>query len=349
MSNKSFGLDIGQSSIKMVSLSPKKGGYSLESSFIIPAPSKGMVSESILDQQEMADAIKKALDNAKINTKDVNIALPENKVYTKVIEMPVLSDRELSSAIYWEAEQYIPVPLSSVNLVWSVLRRPVGAETNENMTVLMVGAPTSIIDKYQKILSIANLNIVSVETEILSVIRALIYKGDQSREENLLPTIIVNIGSVSTSLAILRDNVLVFTYSVPIGGATISRSIETEFTFSPQQAEEYKKTYGLLEEGAGQKIGKAIEPILEIILNEVRKAVVFYSQKYKDASLRQVILAGGSARLAGIDLFFTKNLNIETVIANPWKVLINQQLPQQIISQATDYTAAVGLAMKGYE
>ena len=70
-----------------------------------------MMSESPLDEEEMAQAIAKAVKDAGVDTKLLNIALPENQVYTKVLDMPVLSDRELASAIYWEAEQYIPVPL----------------------------------------------------------------------------------------------------------------------------------------------------------------------------------------------------------------------------------------------
>ncbi len=66
----------------------------------------------------MAATIRKLVEQTRIDSKNVNIALPESQVYTKVIDMPVLSDRELSSAIVWEAEQYIPVPLANVTLDW---------------------------------------------------------------------------------------------------------------------------------------------------------------------------------------------------------------------------------------
>ena len=38
-----------------------------------------------------------------------------------------------------------------------------------------------------------------------------------------------------------------------------------------------------------------------------------------------------------------------TAIANPWKVLASQQMPKEILDNASDYTIAVGLAMKDYE
>ena len=345
MNKKPFGLNIGITSIKVVWLSHLKEGYLLDASIISPAPQKGMLSESPLDEEEMARAIRGAVDNAKIVSKYVNVALPENQVYTKVIEMPVLSDKELSSAIFWEAEQNIPVPLSTITLAWNVLKRPQKAVGNEKMQVLMVGAPTMLVNKYQKILSMAGFSINALETEVLSIIRALVLS------ENFPSSLIVNIGSVSTSLATIRDGIMIFTYSIPTGGMAINRAISTDFGLTPSQAEEYKKVYGISKEAFGEKIGKATEPILNSILTEVKKALVFYSDKFKDDKpIRQILLSGGTANLPGIDLFFANSTNIETAIADPWKIILNQnELPQQILDNGPDYAIAVGLAMRDNE
>jgi len=82
------------------------------------------MSESPLDEEEMAQAIAKAVKDAGVDTKLLNISFAGESGLYKSLDMPVLSDRELASAIYWEAEQYIPVPLSNITLVWNVLKRP---------------------------------------------------------------------------------------------------------------------------------------------------------------------------------------------------------------------------------
>jgi len=345
MNKKPFGLNIGIASIKAVWLSSLKEGFLLDASIISPAPPKGMLSESPLDEEEMARAIGTAVENAKIISKFVNVALPENQVYTKVIEMPMLSDKELSSAIFWEAEQNIPVSLSSITLAWNVLKRPKKTIGNEKMHVLMVGAPTMLVNKYQKVLSMAGLHINALETELLSIIRALVLS------ENFPPSIIINIGSVSTSLTIVQDGIMIFTYSISTGGIAINRAISADFGLTQIQAEEYKKNYGISKEAFGGKIGKAIEPILNSILAEVKKSLVFYSEKYKnDKPIRQILLTGGSAKLLGIDLFFANNTNIETATVNPWKIVLNQkELPQEVLDNGPDYTIAVGLAMRDNE
>lgn len=346
MNTQTFGLDIGASSMKAVVLSKASDGFLLGACSSAATPLKGMSSEAVLDQEEMAQAIKRLVTDAHITATRVHIALPENQVYTRVIEMPPLSDKELSSAIFWEAEQYIPVPLATITFDYTVLKRPADNEQNGKMQVLLVGAPTTLIDKYDKVLSFAGLSIVSVETEILSTIRSLIHPAT---DQNVFPaSIIVNIGALTTSLAIVKDNIVVFAYSFPLGGTSISRAIATDFGFSVAQAEEYKKVYGVTDKTFGGKIGKASEPILLSMLAEVKKALTFYAEKYKDNEpIRQIILSGGTAKLPGIDVFFAKSSGVETVIANPWKSLApSQQIPQVILDNSSDYTIAVGLAMK---
>jgi type IV pilus assembly protein PilM len=344
MNKKSLGLDIGVTSIKLVMLEGAKGSFILKAASISPIPSKGMLSESPLDEEEMAQAIARAIKGAGANIKFVNVALPENQVYTKVLEMPVLSDRELSSAIYWEAEQYIPVPLTNITLVWNVLKRPANSTSGEKMQVLMVGAPTLLVNKYQKIIQMAGYQISSMETEILAAIRALVL------DETFPTSLVVNIGAISTSFAIVRNGTMVFTYSMSLGGSAINRAIATDFGLTPQQAEEYKRVYGISGKSLGGKIGRATEPILNSILGEIKKSIAFYTQRYKDESpIRQIILSGGTAKLPGIELFFVNNSGIETAIANPWKVLASQQIPKSVLDNGSDYAIAVGLAMKDYE
>lgn len=340
MNNTVFGLDIGQSMIRAVWLSVEKEGYLLNAVLSTPTPLNGMLSESPLDHQEIATIIKKMVDDANIGIRSVNIALPENQVYTKVIEMPPLSDKELESAIYWEAEQQIPVSIANLSLDYKVLERPQKDNNLQNMRVLLVGASNHLIEKYKKVLSLARLEVVSVETEVMSVIRALILNEADTT------SLIISMGTANTVLTIVRKNIIIFTYAIPIGGTALTRSISSKFGFSLPQAEEYKKIYGLSQQDFEGKIAQAVEPILLSILTEVKKAFAYYRTRYKDDPIMQIVLSGGPAKLPGLDAFFAKHVGIETVVSNPWKILFEQDVPKEIIDDAPEYSVAVGLAMR---
>lgn len=339
-----FGLDIGTTSLKIVWLNQGKNGISLKSCLTTVTPAKGMFSESPFDQEAMAEAIQKLVVEAKITTRNVNIALPENQVFTKVIEMPVLSDKELASAIYWEAEQHIPAPLATMTLDYKVLRRQTGTEVSSKMQVLLVGAPTALLTRYQQIISLTGLSIAAVETEILSVIRSLV---PQKADAVLL---IVNIGALGTSLAIMQNGIIVFTYSISLGGVAMDRAIASNFGFTMTQAEEYKKVYGINDQNLGGKISQILEPILMTMVNEIKKAFAYYAEKYKNESpITQILVTGGSSLLPGLDRFFVKHTGVETVIGNPWKALAIAGVPEGLLEQGPRFSVGVGLALRENE
>ncbi|MEK7571383.1 MAG: type IV pilus assembly protein PilM [Patescibacteria group bacterium] len=344
MKSNAFGLDIGTAGIKLVWLDNEKNGFVYNTSLLGVAPRQGMQSESPFDQQEMAQLINKFVIDAKIGTNNVNVSLPENQVFTKVIDMPALSDKEVSDAIYWEAEQYIPAPLDTVTLDWSVLRRPKTSGLDARMQVLLVAAPIALVKRYQSILELAGLTVMSVEPEILSTIRGIWGKGQS-------PTcLLINIGSMNTSFAIVQNGVIIFNYIIALGGVAFTRAITADFGFTFPQAEEYKRTYGLSDKNFGGKIARAIEPILTSIATEIKKAIAFYATKYKgESAISQIVLTGGSALLPGIELYFADQIGIETVIGNPWSMLSIANVPKEVLARGPEYTVSVGLALKEYE
>lgn len=339
-----FGLDIGTSKMKAVWLNSDNDALTYNSVLAAVTPMPGFQSESPFDHQELAQAINKLVSDAKITTNRVAIALPENHIFTKVIDMPVLSEKELSSAIYWEAEEHIPAPMETMTLDWTILKRPKEVVTEQKMQVLLVAAPKQLIKKYQNVLELAGLNIDSVETETLSIIRGI------GKSYNSSTVILMNFGLMNTSLSIVQEGIIVFNYSIPLGGVAITRAISSDFGLSTQQAEEYKKTYGLSDKNLEGKVAEAIEPIFTNIVSEVKKAVAFYTEKYKgEIQISQILLTGGTANLPEIDSYFVKRVGIETVIVNPWKSLNINGVPVDLEPIAPEYVVACGLAIKQYE
>ncbi len=188
----------------------------------------------------MAQLIRKLLTDANISARSVHVSLSDTESYTKIIDMPVLSDKELSSAIYWEAEQYLPIPISEVTLDTKILHRDDTSVQNARMQLLLAAARIDVVKRYQAILELAGVKVVSVEPDVLSIIRPF------SLYAVLPTTLVINIGAHSTAIAMLQSGELVFTYTTPLGGIAMNRAIATDFGLSIQQAEEYKKRMDLL-------------------------------------------------------------------------------------------------------
>ncbi len=335
-----FGLDFGSSTYKAVALEKQSGKVRLASLGVIEAPRPGIDSDSGEDTKKVVEAVKKVRKDAKISSSSVALALPESKVYTRVIEMPSLTDEELSSAMQWEAEQYIPVPLAEVNLDWQVLTRPGKGFEEKKMEVLLVAAPKELIKKYSKVSEDVGLEVVSLESEIIAISRAIVDAAEGVK-------MILNLGGRSTDIAIVRSGQVVFTRSISTGGTSITRVIASTLNLDVVQAEEYKKAYGLLEDQLEGKVREAIIPIFNVIVSEVKKAIDYYVTKKTENKIKTVVVNGGTALLPGAIAYLAQNLGVEVLLANPFsKMIMNEETVKILSASAPLYSVAVGLALK---
>ena len=337
-----FGLDIGSSTIKAVQL-----GGSFESPTFItagqfPTPSQATLSESEEDIKAVAETIKTLHKEAKITTDKVVTALPESQIFTRVVEMPQLSKQEIQSAIDYEAEQYVPIPLSEVRLTWQILSSRVGPDKKPKVDILLVAAPNNLINKYLRILKAAALTAVSLETETTAVVRALV-----QRIEGSPTTLIISIGASTTDLTIIENTQINFTRSIATGGSALARGVANDLGFETDQAVEYMKTYGLDSTQLEGKVMQSIKPIFDVIVNEVRRALAYYSGRYPSKPVKRVVLAGGTAKLPGVVIYLAEVLGLEVQMGNPWDGIgLPPNISKKLIDEGTSYSVAVGLALK---
>ena len=338
--NTSLGLDIGSHTIKLIELGFEGNAIGLLAAGSVPTPPKALSSSSPADMEAVAQVIKRLLKETGARSKEVHIALPESKVFTRVIEVPALSSRELTSAIQWEAEQYIPLPLDQVNLDFTILRDAKETGTNK-MEVLLVAAPKTLLDTYLSILELAEVSPVSAETEIIATTRAL-----ERSIPNIRTVMIVSLGAQTTDITIVRNGILTFTRSLSAGGDALTRALAQTLDFSVPQAEEYKRTYGIQQDKLEGKIAQSAKPITDTIVNELKRAVAFYQGKYTDESISLVLLSGGTSRLPGMVVFLATSLGMEVQLANPWVGISRAARFNVLTTEGPNFSVAVGLALR---
>ncbi len=344
MAKTVLGLDVGSKYIKYTELLHiDKNRYQLISVGMCPGPVKGLNSEASIDHEALGVTIKKLLKDGGVRSKMVNVALPEANVFTRIIQVPPLSERELASAIKWEAEQYIPLPLEEVEMDFSIVGESKDKDGNKKLDVLLVAAPKMLIDRFTKVLEAADLEAEAMETEIISASRALL----PPVFDKPLTVMVVNIGGQSTDLSIIRQGVIAFTRSLPTGGTTFTKAIAQDLGFPIPQAEEYKKAYGLKSDQIEGKIYRTLKPIFSVIVDEIKRSITFFQNKFSEEVMAALIISGGSARLPGLVEALTEAVGIETQIGNPWtRVAKDQSRFAKLDEEGCTFVVACGLAMR---
>lgn len=329
--NSMLGVDIGSSSIKIVQIErgehPQLATYGMVD---IPEPISSQTTDEMVHR--IADLLKTLADKANVTTKDCAMSLPNAAVFTSVIDMPKMGDKEMESAMQFEAKKYVPLPFSEVTLSWTIISEN---DDNTSNKVLLIAVPKQIRDVYIKLFDLAGLNLEIIEIEALALIRSLVM--DRTKND-----VIIDIGAKVSGLNFVRQGTLQLTRNLSIGGDTITDRIAQALNLSEPRAEQFKRDFGL---HGTDFLPEAVKPVLAVIKTEVNQVMGIY--KAHNVQTDRIVLVGGGAQLPGIVEYFTTELGVPTVLGDPLARIAYDDKVRAILSRfALHLPIALGLAIR---
>lgn len=329
--NSMLGVDIGSSSIKIVQLNRGETPM-LQTYGMVDTPEA--ISSQTSDEMvhKIAELLSTLMQKAGVTTKDCIMSLPNSAVFTSVIDMPKMDDKEMESAMQFEAKKYVPLPFSEVTLSWTVISENEDGTTNK---VLLIAVPIQIRDIYIKLFQLAGLNLDIIEIEALSLIRSLVV--DRSKND-----VIIDIGAKVTSVNFVRAGTLQLTRNLSIGGDTITDRIAQALNLSQPRAEQFKRDFGLR---GTDFLPEAVKPVLAVVKGEVSQMVNLY--KTHNVLTDRIVIVGGGSQLPGIVDYFNTELGIPTVIGDPLSRIAYDERIKPILSRySTLLSIAIGLGLR---
>lgn len=304
-------LDIGTYTIKAISGKP--GKKVVVDKVIETFNTTGIVIPTDEPQTEkLVETIGNIISDHKLPGTDVRLSLPESIVSTKIINMPRLSKAELASAIGWQAEQYIPIPPEELTLEYKVLYRPPKNNPNEQMRVLLIGTRKNLIDKFIMTFNYLGIEPTLLETQILSVIRSLQFETTDPT------TLIVHMGANTTTLAVIHQGELAFVFNHMSGSQTLTKALESGIGLNIDQAEQYKRQYGLDETQFQGKVSATLLPAVKVLTDAMQKAIRFFINQNPTASIQRILLSGGGVQLPNFVPHIANTLGAEVMVATPF-------------------------------
>ena len=333
---KFLGFDLSQKSIKVVEL--KQGGNKTTlrtyGGLEIPSPSEKLDNPKV--QGELAKTINEVMERAHVSTRNVVASLPPQHVFNSVLSIPKVSDREMIEAVKWEAKQYIPAPLEEVIIDW----KKIGDHPeNKKTEVYLVAAPKKLISNYLKIYEIANVHPLALEIDPLAAARSIL--GD-----NQLTLILIDIGAYETNISVIEKGILRLCRTITSGGEIITKAIASNLNVDEERAEQFKKDFGIQTEKLEGHILKSVQPIINTLINEIKRSIEFHKTEGKE-EIKKIVLTGGGSELPGLLDYLNQNLKIETEIGDPWNnISYPDKLTKHLGEIGPSFAVAVGLAMR---
>lgn len=347
-----FGLDVNDLSLKIVKLKKKRRGFKIESYNLVEIE-KGIIEEGIIKNEEaFAKIVKtacKTVEGKKLNTKYVVASLPEEKSFLQIIRMPVMSEEELKTAIFFEAENYIPLSINEVYLDFQIIPA-IKESQSDHLNVLIVATPKKIVNSYVSCLKKAGLTPVAIEVETEAVARALV-----KDEVSTSPIVLLDFGKTNVDFIVFYGHSVCFTCSIHVSSDQLTEAIAEKLKISIDKAEKIKTKYDLYEverSSKSKEIFDAISPILNELILQVQKYLNFYqdhaSHKYffPAERIKKIFLCGGGANLKGLDKYFSDKLGLSVELGNFWPNFLAKKRHKCFLKNILTFTTAVGLALK---
>jgi type IV pilus assembly protein PilM len=343
-----FGLDISSSSVKMLEIAEAgKGAYRVERYSIELLPRDAVVDGNVNNLEAVGDAVKRAYQRLATRTKHVAMAVPTGAViYKKIIVPAGLREEELELQVETEANQYIPFALEEVNLDFQSLGP---APSNpEEQEVLIAASRKEKVEDRVAVANIAGLKplVMDVEAFAQQTALALVVQSlpGGGKDQNVA---VVDVGANVMNVTVLRNDQSVYTREQAFGGNQLTQDIVARYGMSPEEAENAKRSGGLPDDFETE----VLRPFMENLSMEVQRALQFFFTSTQYHSIDHILLAGGSAVIAGLDSIVNTRTQVPTSVANPFASMQTSPRVQlkRLMVDAPSLIVACGLAMRRFD
>lgn len=298
---RALGIDISDLSVKYLKFA-KSGDIEIYGEFSVP---EGIIEGGEIKKENDLEKVFSAWlagEGRRFRSSFVAVSLPEEKSFVRLIQLPKVQRNELASAVRWEIEANIPMPLEELAYDYEVIE-PIGPYNH--LDVMIVAFPKRLLTPYIEVLKRAGLHPYVLELESQAIIRSLLPMMRQGEAK-----IVADIGRTRSSLIIAAGSTIVHTTTINFGGKILENNLARVLGIGPEEALAVKKDMGIDRKARQGRLAQALLPALLSLADEIKKAVTFYQTHTEhthgvSSFIKEILLVGGDANLLGLETYLS--------------------------------------------
>jgi len=205
--------------------------------------------------------------------------------------------------------------------------------------VLVAAIHNETLAKYKEIATGAGLEADIFEIELFSEIRSAF-------THELSAVMIMDFGASKTKLAIVEYGIVRVFHIVNRASFDITTNTAAALGVPFDQAEDIKRTQGLLGGGDMAKASEIARIASDYILSETATVIQNFERKY-NKPVSKVILSGAGSLLPGFRELAAEKLRVEVVSGDPFsKVVIPEFVARILKETGPEFSIALGAALR---
>ena len=311
-----FCLDLGETRVKIADLTRKGNLLEALSMGMEKIDSLFFKSDSEEVVEKTASFVSELLKKLKVTKKNTHIVIPDSFSYNQFIEVPLLNEKELFSAIKYQADQFIPMPLSQVNLDIEIVYEDV---KEKKMLTLISASPKKIVERVQKLVEHCGLIPDSAETETSAIGRFLstVYSKINPSDGQNGGFLFINMQSSSTSVYFFDQllGLMVYSYNFQTGYSLFLKELQVNLNIEPVKSSELLTNMGLLE-GGSYDLQAILTPTIKNFTSNIERVINELTTK-NGRKISKIFLLNEAADFKGLDQLLSRYFAIPTEYINP--------------------------------
>jgi len=342
-----MGMDISSSAIKVVELSRTKGKYVVEAFGIEMVAPQSIVERNIKEIDKVAESIHRLVKRVNVSSKCVAVAVTGSSVLTRIIQLSrSYAEVQVAEQIEVDAERYFPYPLEQMYYDFQI----VGpfAKNPELADVLLAAARVDTVDTRVTAIVEAGLKPTVVDIESLAVERAFALVVNHLPEKGKgCNFALIDIGGSITTVYIFRELHIIYNREQAFGGKHLTDEIQRRYGLTPEESNIAQKHGGLPED----YITEVLNPFKETVVQQISRSLQVFLSTSEETTIDYIVLAGGVAKLPGLDTLIQSKLKIKTFLANPFlEADVSSHVNKgALFDEAPGLMVACGLALRNFD
>jgi type IV pilus assembly protein PilM len=294
---KVIGLDIQPGYVAAVQT---RDGVAVERAATAPLAPGVVRDGEVVDVETLAEVLRTMFAEHKLG-KRVRLGLANQRIVMRTLDLPPLTGaKEIASAVRFQAQDHIPMPLDQAVLEHQSLGL-VETIDGPRTRVVVVAARRDMVDRQLAAVSKAGLRAQGIDLSAFALIRALHQPG------NTEPTLYIAVGGV-TNLALAIGPTCVFTRVVAHGSESMAGELAERRGLTLEHAHAWLRHVGLVLpiediDGETDIVAEAREVLSEgarKIADEVRNSIDFHMMQVGSAGVEHAVLTGPAVAIPGM-------------------------------------------------
>jgi len=341
MAKDFFVLDIGETLTKVADVHVNRGKFVADALGMTVTEDLFLKSDKEDLIQKQGDSVKKILEKLKVNKKNVHIILPDSVTFSRFVEMPKLNEKELLSAIKYQADQFIPMPLEETNIDIEVVHEDQQAS---KLTTLISAAPKKLIQRVENMVESIGLVPESIETEISAIARlsGQLFKKSEVKTNQKPGILLINLGPNSTTVYGLDQNngILVYNHTFNIGLSLFIKELQVNLNIDANKAAELLSSIGV-SKNASYALDVILAAALKDFLTEIQKTTGVLSSTY-GLSIAGTFLFQDAHKFFELDKLIARAFGVKTTFLDLYPYFEKNNMVDFFRSQLSCFVATIG-------